>query len=309
MKFNEKDCAFGRHETFPLRFSWLPKGYQELSKDSKVFESDSSTVKLGVGKNMVSSIKHWMRATQLLTDQNELTEYARFIFDEETGCDPYLEDEATIWLLHWLLCSNPSNATTWFWFFNRYVNVDFDATSMQSALENFIEEQFTSKSRPAKTTLKSDCAVLMRMYAQSDSQSKVALDETLDSPMSLLGLIDKHSAKSYSAELDNRDDIALGVFGFAFAQCVNCHIENDSRGTISTKSLILCTDNIAAVAATFRMTEMSFMTKLEQLQEKYPNLFEIRETAGISQVYLAQDIENLDPMNFIKDYYQEVIEA
>ncbi|UXI00776.1 DUF4007 family protein [Photobacterium sp. TY1-4] len=308
MKFNEKDCAFGRHETFPLRFSWLPKGYQEFSQDPEVFESDNSTVKLGVGKNMVSSIKHWMKATQLLTDQNQLTEYAHFIFDEERGCDPYLEDEATIWLLHWLLCSNPNNATTWFWFFNQYVNADFDVTSMQSALEGFVDGRHVSKS-PAKATLKSDCAVLLRMYSQSDSLSKVALDEALDSPMSLLGLIDKHSSKSYSAELDNRDDIALGVFGFAFAQCVNCHIENDSRGTIPTKSLMLCTDNVAAVAATFRMTEMCFMTKLEQLQEKYPHLFEIRETAGISQVYLAQNIEKLDPMNFIKDHYQEVIEA
>jgi hypothetical protein len=49
--------AFGRHETFALRYGWLTKGYQAAQKDPKIFQSDEATVTLGVGVNMVNSIQ------------------------------------------------------------------------------------------------------------------------------------------------------------------------------------------------------------------------------------------------------------
>ncbi|MDW6092163.1 DUF4007 family protein [Vibrio rhizosphaerae] len=303
IKLNEKDCAFGRHETFQLRFSWLPKGYQEFCKDNDVFESSEATVRLGVGKNMVSSIKHWMKATQLLSEKNELSELARYIFDEDRGVDPYLEDEATIWLLHWLLCTNPKQATTWFWFFNRYIAADFDTESMQSALDDFIREELKIKA-PSSATLKNDCSVLTRMYSVSDDFFKAGLDDVLDSPMALLELINKHGSKRFSAELAERNDLSLGIFGFAVAQCVNSYIEDSDRGTIPMKTLIYSQGDSAAVASVFRMTETDFMTKLEKLQSQFPELFEIRETAGISQLYLSQGVKRIEPMTFLQAHYQ-----
>lgn len=308
MKLNKKDSAFGRHETFQLRFSWIPKGYQEFSKDNGVFESDEATVRLGVGKNMVSSIKHWMKATQLLNEKNELSDLATYIFDESEGADPYLEDEATIWLLHWLICTNPKQSTTWFWFFNHYIAADFSTESMQTALESFIDEVLDVK-QPSKVTLKNDCSVLTRMYATSEDITKAALDDVLDSPMALLGLINKVNNKRFSAELNERVDLSLGVFGFAVAQCVNALIKNEARGTVLTKNLIYSRDNYAAVASVFRMTEMDFMAKLENLQSVFPELFEIRETAGISQIYLGQGIERLEPMDFLHSHYSGDIKA
>lgn len=307
MKLSEKDSAFGRHETFRLRFSWLPKGYQEFHKDRGVFERDESTVKLGVGKNMVSSIRHWMRATQVLNEQNELSELAHYIFDEDKGADPYLEDEATIWLLHWLLCTNPNQATTWFWFFNKYVASEFDTNSMLTSLEAFVVEELNSK--PSSVTLKNDCALLTRMYASSDDDSKAQLDEVLDSPMSLLGLINRIDAKRFSAELNVRKDLSLGVFGFAVAETINFHISMGARGTVQTKNLMYSNNNVAAVAAVFRLTESDFMNKLERLQQSYSDLFEIRDTAGISQIYLCQGVECLDPMSFLDAHYRGELKA
>ena len=36
------------------------------------------------------------------------------------GLDPYLEDPATLWLLHWQIASNLGRATTWFWTFSHF---------------------------------------------------------------------------------------------------------------------------------------------------------------------------------------------
>jgi len=307
MKLNKKDSAFGRHETFQLRYSWLPKGFQEFKKDSKIFENDESTVKLGVGKNMVSSIRFWMKATQLLSENNELTLMANYLLDESEGQDPYLEDEATIWLLHWLLCTNSKQATTWFWFFNKFVSSDFDLASMQSSLQNFIDEELDAK-QPSKNTLKNDCSVLTRMYSSIDSASKLQLDDTLDSPMSLLGLVGKTNTKSFSAELAQRPDLPLGIFGYAVAECINELTEDLSRLTIPTKELIYSSEGQPSVAAIFRLTESDFMTKLELLQHAYPDVFKINETAGNSQLYLVKD-QPLAPYDFLNAHYKGELTA
>jgi len=55
MQFDPKQIAFGRHESFALRFSWLTKGFQQFERDNKIFSIDDAVVRLGVGKNMVNS--------------------------------------------------------------------------------------------------------------------------------------------------------------------------------------------------------------------------------------------------------------
>jgi len=103
MELGANNTAFGRHETFPLRYGWLTKGFHALKRNPKVFESDESTVILGVGKNMVGAIRYWLRATQMIMpNSTERTRLGDYLLSERKGKDPYLEDEATIWLIHWL---------------------------------------------------------------------------------------------------------------------------------------------------------------------------------------------------------------
>ena len=72
-------------------------------KDGHSFNDEDAVVALGVGKNMVSSIRYWLRAFGLINLDNEISPLADFIFDTETGCDPFVEDTQTLWLLHWNL--------------------------------------------------------------------------------------------------------------------------------------------------------------------------------------------------------------
>src|SRR5688572_10567858 len=54
---------FSGHETFPLRYSWLPKAFAALCSRPKLFaDEDLAMVELGVGKNMVRAIRFWVRA-------------------------------------------------------------------------------------------------------------------------------------------------------------------------------------------------------------------------------------------------------
>ena len=54
----EKAYRISGHESFPCRYTWLPKAVQGLAHDVKLFgDEDQAMVTLGVGKNMVRSIR------------------------------------------------------------------------------------------------------------------------------------------------------------------------------------------------------------------------------------------------------------
>ena len=58
MNLNPSKTSFGRNETFSLRYSWLNKGLKEFKQNENIFLSQDAPLVLGVGKNMVSSIKY-----------------------------------------------------------------------------------------------------------------------------------------------------------------------------------------------------------------------------------------------------------
>lgn len=93
--------TFSGHESFQCRHLWLKKGYDFVNK-KKLFNDEDAVVELGVGKNMVNSIRFWMKAFNLLTTADELTDFAHKLLSDD-GYDPYMEDEGTLWLLHYQL--------------------------------------------------------------------------------------------------------------------------------------------------------------------------------------------------------------
>jgi hypothetical protein len=289
--FEPRNVAFGRHETFPLRYGWLPKGLRLLERDPSLFDGDDATVHLGVGRNMVSAIKYWLRATGMAerTDDGlQPTELGRWLFGVN-GADPYIEDEATIWLLHWLLASNAQLATGTYWFFNHYHSAYFGAPEVNAALTDFIKEQVSS--RVASSTVKNDVGVLMRMYVPSRGSARNPMEEALDSPMATLGLITKvESGRSFESPPAARPGLHPGVIGFAVAEL----FESTGRSEFPLEYLLRSRDNLPAPGAVFRLTESNLLTKLEQLLAMWPGHFELRETAGIHQLYRLSEATPMD---------------
>ena len=80
---------FSGHETFPLRQLWLPKFTALVSElqaggRSTLPSDEECIVRLGVGKNMVSSMRFWSEAAGMVRpDRLELTPLGRFIFCED----------------------------------------------------------------------------------------------------------------------------------------------------------------------------------------------------------------------------------
>jgi len=304
MKFISTKTAFGRHETFALRYSWLTKGFQAVSdrKNNQIFSSDEATVVLGVGKNMVNAIRYWLQAAQLIVPAQpgfETTLLGDKIFGKK-GFDPYLEDEATIWLVHWLIASNPELATGWYWFFNKFHKPEFTSQEAAAALLDFAKQNIQSKF--SATTVKQDSAIVLRMYARSKGNTRTPIEEALDSPLSLLGLITQApGGRTYYSRAMERDALPIGIFGFAVAQVFEAmHVAE-----LPIEDLMYAKGGYPAPGAAFRLTENSMITKLEKLIHQMPGIFEIRETAGIHQLYL---LEKVEPMAFLEFHYQDQLQ-
>ena len=302
MIFDPNKTAFARHETFQLRYGWLTKGFQNLSEDKKAFESDTATVTFGVGKNMVTSIRYWLRACQIIeNDSYEFTGIGKLIF-EEKGFDPYLEDEATIWLLHWLIATNPTMATSFYWFFNQFHKPEFTAQELQTALNDFVKETILDKKRPSLATIKKDALIIPRMYAQSKSNTPTTLEEALDSPLSLLHLIGQTVGGGYRSRPEARPTLPIGIIGFAVAQL----LQQRNNNIIPIEDLMYSRDNYPTLGSTFRLTETDLLTKLERLVNFIPGIFEIREAAGIHQLYRISEI---DPNKYLAEHYKLAAKA
>ena len=297
MRLNGGTVSFGRNESFPLRFGWIAKGLSALNDDPEVFSREDATVTLGVGKNMVVSIRHWLQATGVAmrdgtTNALEPTPLGRIAFGEHG--DPYLEDEGTIWLLHWLLATNPTGATAIYWFFNHFHKPAFTSAEVATALTDFVKHEVSS--RVAATTLKRDAQLVLRMYSRTPSGTRLTLEDALDSPLATLNLQERLDGRNYRAVPTDRAEIPLNVFAFAVAQL----FDQTSAAQLAIQDLMYSGKNHCAPGAVFRMTEEGLIHKLETLCEAYPHVLKLDRTAGVFQLY---KLGAFDDLSIIRDRY------
>ena len=217
------------------------------------------------------------------------------------GHDPYLEDEATLWLVHWLLASNAKTATAWFWFFNYYYKTEFSREESALDLEAFISDKIgiEGKTPPSQNTLIKDINILLRMYLRSAVDNKTQLDDLLDAPLIQLNLIQLDALdKRYQSKAMMKSSLPCQVLGFALAELF---IDRETNIILIT-DLMYAKSDYPALGAVFRLTESALLAKIELLTAKFPQFFEIRDDAGLHQIFL---IKSVNPITFLDDYYDK----
>ncbi|NLH98001.1 MAG: DUF4007 family protein [Chthonomonadales bacterium] len=213
--------TFAGHQTFALRSGWLKKGLDALQTETvgtaDVFRRDDALVTLGVGKNMVQAIRHWLVVTRLVEDVpgtrgQQLTPswlgLSLMGRPDAPGWDPYLEDEATLWLLHWRLAGPGSLALTWVWTFSYFNEYEFSRQSLADA----VYRAATARCRrtPALSTIERDVECLLHTYA-GIAGSRMSEDH-LDSPLVALGLIRHAFERSYRFDIGHRASLPTTIF-------------------------------------------------------------------------------------------------
>ena len=293
--------SFSGHETFVFRHAWLKKAVDAVISDPEVFTKDSAIVTLGVGKNMVRSIRHWALAAGVIAEEPKsrgarmiVTEFGETVFGT-SGLDPYLEDPSTLWLLHWNILRQELRCTTWHWVFNRFPSVEFT----REMLTQFVLDEARRVCGPslAENSIRRDVDVFLRTYVGSGGHRAPKLaEDAFDCPLSELGLIEARPG-SQLYQLQRRPRQTLGDFAFFYALC---DFWDRNFGDQKTLAFTEIAHRRGSPGLIFRIDENSLADRLERLEELTAGRLAYAETAGIRQVY-KYDV--LEPRQLLEEHY------
>jgi len=268
-----KKYTFSGHESFQCRHLWLKKGYDYIN-DGKSFNDEDAVVSLGVGKNMVSSIRFWMKAFGLLTSEDILTDFAHKLLSND-GYDPYLEDEASLWLLHFHLVTKEF-ASTYSIIFNelRREKIEFTKDSYVAFVKrkSELEKSFTSNPK----TLQEDFSVLSKMYLRSDSHTKDK-EDSFSGLLTELNLVKSYSKgrdEFFMIENDERPEIPDEVILYALLNNTNFDL------SISLASIEQDYNSIGSV---FALNRPGILSKIDSLASRYSYII-YRDQAGVKEL-------------------------
>ena len=277
---------FSGHETFPLRYGWLKKAYDavlERAGDSDgraAFTRDDAIARFGVGKNMVSSMRHWATCCGVIADGEGAsdivtTQLGDFIFGKG-ALDPYMEHPASLWLIHWHLAGRPDK-TTWYWSFNNFSGMTFERERLIRALEKVAKD--CSWPRVSATTIRRDVECFLRTYVAKRPSAKASPEDTLESPLSELGLIKALGKRDgFRFVRGPKSTLDKGVFLYAL---IDFWQYFTAAQTLSFEAIA---HEPGSPGRVFLLDENDIADRLLDLEEFTEGAFRWSETAGLKQV-------------------------
>lgn len=287
--------SFSGHESFVCKQFWLKKIF-DFSNAKLSFTDENAVVQLGVGKNMVASLRYWGRAFGILDENDTPTQIAEDLFGRR-GKDPYLEDYATIWLLHYhLVKTNKFSVSTLV--FNEFRKERIEFTRDQ--LVNFLVRK--SKEYEANTdnenTIERDSNVFIRMYSKpqrgenfeiEDDFSGILIDSDLIKRYKQRGL-DGKLTEWYRIESEDRVDIPSQIVLYAI-------LDNyPEQSSISFRELLTGQNSPGAV---FALNADGLYYKLQEIADNYKDVV-YTETAGNQ---ILQFKSPFNKFNILNDYF------
>lgn len=281
--------TFSGHDSFPCRQLWLKKGYDYV-REGKNFNDEDSVVQLGVGKNMVSSIRFWLKAFNIIDNKDMPTEFGKRLFDDENGYDPFLEDEASLWLLHYQLVKN-GFASIYSIIFNEFrkEKLFFNKETFVNYIKRFGESNPDLNLN--ENTVGKDFIVFANLY-KNDSESKDVEDSFSGvlSELELLKSTGKGKDEQFFIENSERDNLPESIVLYAI-------LDNPNYGnSISLNSLEFEFNSPGSI---FALNRSGLMNKISEIVNEFKDIT-FTDQAGIKELQFKK---KTDAFTILDSYY------
>ena len=277
---------FSGHESFACKSHWLKRGYDFVRGENN-FNDDDAVVRLGVGKNMVASIKFWLKAIGLLKDAG-LVALANHLFDDDNGKDPYLEDIGTLWLLHFLLIQTDYATIykTTFVDYHHQRNI-IEKSKLQNYIKHICFDETGYKNLYNDNTVKRDIGVMLHNYcAKNGGNVNIEDSNSLFAPLNLICETEKNT---YRFNYDTRSDVPSLIFLYALL------VKFEGRNSISF-------EDITELALIFCLTNNDLLDIINYLCDLYPSEIVFSDVAGIKELQFRATLNSIDVLD---RYYEE----
>lgn len=290
---------FRAHETFFIRKGWLSKGMKAIKNNSAAFISKEKNPMdtLGIGSNMVKSMRYWMQAVGITEEPNKGKRNQSFttLGEKIYKHDRYIEEMGTLYLLQYRLASQKNLATSWYYFFNVFNMMEFTKEDFVAALNGYVIEKGEAA---AIRSLMDDFNCIIGTYVPryKINPGKISAENNIDCPLGELGLIDivdktKKIYRKATPLVANIDPwIALAVI-----------MEQAGNETeVSLNEVLLGENNIGKV---FNLDVIAMIDVLHEIEKT--GAIKIIRTAGLDIIR----IERKYTFNECVDKYYEMIES
>lgn len=262
-----------RHESFSIREGWLAKGLVAVKEDSKVFSSSDATDILGIGTNMVKSLKYWMMATCLIKEENKkmvLTDFGKLI----DKYDPYLEDIFSWWLIHLNLILNLEDSYVYNLFFNRCIMKLFSKRDIFEQISNNLKIE---KLEFNENILQDEVNMIIKTYSIDEKVENP--ENNFICPLSELNLIKKIDVNTYERIKPEYRNLNYLIIYYLLIKL------SENKDYISIDDLIKM-DNSPA-----KLLNLDKNLINEYLDEmKRQDLIIVNRTAGLNMIYFNKKL-------------------
>lgn len=267
----ENSVKMKRHESFSIREGWIAKGIKAIKKNPKVFSSQNATDILGIGNNMVKSLKYWMIATTIIDDSSKNIKLSEFgeLLDKY---DEYLEDDFSWWMLHVMMTLNIEEFYVLNVFFNKCVMQTF---SKENLFEIISKRLYSKNIKFNENTLVDEINMIIKTYC---------IDEKIDNPennfmcpLSNLELLKKIGKNLYERNKPSAKKLNYLVVYFLILN------------TIKESDAMSINDIFNSENGPSKILNLDKNLLNDYLDELRSNkLIDINRTAGLNMVYIRQ---------------------
>lgn len=282
---------FSGHESFVIRYGWLPKLHGAISESPDVFSSDERAIlTLGLGRNMVKSIRFWGDALGLIRSDGRgvaPTDLANRLLDPATGRDPYLEDIGSLWRLHWQLVTR-AGLGAWSTMFMDMRDAIVSRDRLVTAVAGRAE---ALGSRISAGTATAHVDIMVRTYDTGRNRDVAVVEDALGCPLQELDLLrEEQILGTPTLKLSRGPKPTLDVPAFAFALHDFWSATAAGSSALSLRSLMLSRRSPGMV---FALDEVSLHERLETLCD-VAGCLELRDDGAGGVDLAATDCGALD---------------
>lgn len=293
---------FRAHDTFFIRKGWLSKGMERIVSKPDLFvdKNENPMDILGIGSNMVKSLRYWLQVVGLTNEPisgkrvQTLTAFGTEVYKN----DRYIEELGTLYLLQYQLAKQKNEATAWYFFFNEFNMSEFTKEEFVQEIQNYIMMS-GEESSVALRSLNEDFMCIINTYLPRYKMTpdKVSPENNIDCPFGELGLIDvankknKTFKKAIPAAKSFNPWIVLSVI----------EDQANGRNEIGLNELLMSPCNIGKVFNLDAITMIDILHLIENL-----GMIKIIRTAGLDVIHLNQQLTFIE---CVKKYYESITEG
>lgn len=276
-----------RHGSFYVREGWIEKAIniiEENTSEESIFRKEVGVANLGIGAMMVSSLKYWMVASEIIYERkNELTDFGKLL----SKYDPYLEYDFSWWMIHQHLVCNFKDSPIFYIVFNYFGKGNFTKSELIEFVSRYIKENGYECSN--EKYISDDVSILINTYLKGKI---INPEDNKISPFSKLQLLKLSNEDKYEFSMPRRDRLSYLVIYDCLIKSMN------GKDSINIDDLIELPNNPTKL---FNLDKNSFYLYLNDMKDA--QLITINKTAGLNMIYIQTKYSINEIDSFVFEQY------